>query len=62
MLALLLALIAMAAAAPNKQLDPAWAEPTYGEWVEVEQIAEQPPTAVELQPKLATKWWDWVKP
>ena len=60
MLALLLALIAMAAAAPNKQVDPAWAEPTYGEWVEV---AEQPPsTAVELQPKLATKWWDWVTP
>lgn len=61
----LLALLAVAAAAPNKQSDPLWAEPTYGEWVEVDQVAQQPQPATaveERQPLLATKWWDWVKP
>ena len=67
MLLSLFALVAMAAAAPNKQLDPLWAEPTYGEWVEVDQLAQpqqpQPSTAVEeRQPVLSTNWWDWVKP
>ena len=64
LLTLLPLIIAMAAAAPNKQVDPLWAEPTYGEWVEVERIPAEPqPQAQaveERKPLLATKWWDWV--
>ena len=62
MIALLALIIAMAAAAPNKQLDPLWTdEPTYGEWVEVEQVdVKEPAVAVERQPALTTNWWDWV--
>ena len=59
MLGALLALVAMAAAAPNKQVDPLWAEPTYGEWVEVEQIPPQAQAGTAVEKR--TNWWDWVK-
>ena len=61
LLTLLPLIIAMAAAAPNKQVDPLWAEPTYGEWVEVERIpAQAQAQPVEERKPLLAKWWDWV--